>query len=136
MFKVYGTDSARDAYKAIKMFDEFKSEGFKSEGAVKDLIDEIKREVRRWANKPSNYFDGNVERRLVKEYGIDGFVELVMLPKDIDSEERANSYFREYIYIEPVNSPFDCTGRAFTGWYKLFNRNGRFYAYHSVDMDV
>lgn len=128
MFKVYGTDSARDAYKAIKMFDEFKSEA-----AVKDLIDEIKREVRRWANKP---FDGNVERRLVKEYGIDGYIELVALPEDIDSEERANDYFHEYIYIEPVNSPFDCTGRAFTGWYKLFNRNGRFYAYHSVNMDV
>lgn len=128
MFKVYGKESARDAYKAIKMFDEFKSEA-----AVKDLIDEIKREVRRWANKP---FDGSVERRLVKEYGIDGYIELVALPEDIDSEERANDYFHEYIYIEPVNSLFDCTGKAFTGWYKLFNRNSRFYAYHSVNMDV
>ena len=124
MFKVYGTESARDAYKAIKMFDEFKSAA-----AVKDLIDEIKREVRRWANKP-------IKRRLVKEYGIDGYVELVALPEGIDNEERANDYFHEYIYIEPVNSPFDCTGKAFTGWYKLFNRNGRFYAYHSVNMDV
>lgn len=131
MFKVYGKESARDAYKAIKMFSEMTIKD-----SVKGFTDEVKREVRRWANKPSNYFGGNVERRLVKEYGIDGYIELVALPENIDSEAKANSYFHEYIYIEPVNSLFDCTGKAFTGWYKLFNRNGRFYAYHSVNMDV
>ena len=133
MFNVYDKESARDAYKAIKMFDEFKSEG-----AVKDLTDEIKREVRRWTHKVNgdSFFDGDVERRVVKEYGIDGFTELVTLPEGIDNDEYASKFFHQYVYMEPDNSMYDCTGKAFTGWYKLFKRNGRYCAYHMVCMDV
>ena len=133
MFNVYDKETARKAYEAIRMFSAL------NDDAVKGMIADIKRNVRKWTHK-SNYttsfFDGDIERRIVKEYGIDGFVELVTLPDGIDNKEYANKFFHEYVYIEPVNSMYDCTGRAFTGWYKLFNRNGRFFAYHSVNFDV
>lgn len=134
MFKVYDVESARNAYKAIKMFTEFGKESI-----VKNLIDDIKRDLRKWSHKSYNvvsFFDGDIERRIVKDYGIDGFLELVMLPDSINSEENAKEFFHEHMYIEPINSMYDCTGRVFTGWYKLFNRNGRFISYHRVCMDV
>ena len=132
MFKVYGKESARDAYKAIKMFGEFKSEA-----AVKDLIDEIKREVRRWANDNGRTDDG-YGHRIIKENGIDGYIELVSLPDELCTMKEAERYFKENVYIESVPSMYDCTGRAFTSWYKLFMKQseGSFYAYHSVCFDV
>ena len=33
-------------------------------------------------------------------------------------------------------SAYDCTGQAFTSWYKVFVRGGRFWAYHHVSVDV
>ena len=133
MFRVYDKESARKAYEAIAMFSPL------NDDVVKGMIADIKRNVRKWTHKPCNleeYFDGNFERRIVKDNGIDGFVELVTLPDGIDNVEYAEKFFRQYVYMEPVNSMYDCTGKAFTCWYKLFNRNGRYLAYHSVCMDV
>ena len=40
------------------------------------------------------------------------------LPETIDSEEEARSYFEDVEYRPPINSPYDCTGLAFTAWYR------------------
>lgn len=133
MFKVYSKETARKAYEAIAMFTAL------NDDIVKDMVAELKRDVRKWTHKPSNvdtFFDGDVERRIVKDDGIDGFVELVTLPDGIDNVPYANKFFHEHVYIESRPSIYDCTGRAFTSWYKLFNRNGRFCAYHRVSFDV
>ena len=58
------------------------------------------------------------------------------LPKTITDEETAREWFEynEYMHIRP--SMYDCTGQLFTSWYKIIERNGRFYAYHCVSLDV
>lgn len=63
-------------------------------------------------------------------------VYLVALPETIDSKEGAKRYFEDVEYRPPINSPYDCTGWVFTSWYRLFERRGRWYAYHCLCMDV
>ena len=132
MFKVYDKESAKLAYKAIKMFEQYKDNA-----AIKAMIDETKRNLRKWTNRYNRDADGCLHR-IVKEYGIDGFVELVSLPDDICNMREVEEYFRDNVYMECAPSMYDCTGKAFTGWYKLFMKHseGSFYAYHSVCMDV
>ena len=131
MFKVYDTESARTAYKAIETFEKLNFD--------KDYIDDIKRNVREWTHRTSyleTFFDGDITRRMVKDYGIDGFIELIKLPEEISNTRWANIFFYEHIYIEPTHSIFDCTGKTFTGWYKLFKRKDGYYVYHHVCVDV
>lgn len=78
----------------------------------------------------------NRESKIVSDCGIDGYVELVELPYYITDVEDAEEYFRENIYIEPYRSMYDCTGKPFTAWYRLFRRHGKYMAYHRVAFDV
>ena len=76
---------------------------------------------------------------IVKDNGIDGFVELISFPEafdTIDGEDGAEEFFKTFFEIHARPSMYDCTGQAFTSWYKLFERNGRIYAYHCVGFDV
>lgn len=130
MFRVNDKETARKAYEAIRMFSAL------NDDVVKGMIADIKRNLREWTHKPSNIFDGNIQRRIVKDDGIDGFVELVTLPDDIDNVEYAEKFFHENVYMECRPSMYDCTGQLFTSWYKLFKRGNRFFAYHSVACDV
>ena len=50
---------------------------------------------------------------------------------DLKREMRAFFHRRHY-----YPSAYDCTGQAFTSWYKVFARGGRFWAYHRVSVDV
>lgn len=74
---------------------------------------------------------------MVKSYGMDGYVLKFPLPENITSAEDADEYFREYEYLYYRPSAYDCTGQHFTSWYKIFRKpDGRFWAYHSVSVDV
>ena len=135
MFKVNGTESARTAYKAIALFNKMPVK----DGAVQDLIIETKRNLRKWTHRGPAVNVGlgfMVTRRLVKDDGIDGYVELVSIPDVFDTADAADEFFRDFLYMECRPSMYDCTGQAFTGWYKLFKRHGRYHAYHSVAVDV
>lgn len=67
---------------------------------------------------------------------MDGYVVLMELPVFLESEEDAEEYFEGHYAIRTMPSIFDCTGRAFTSWYKIFRRRDRFFAFHSVCYDV
>lgn len=110
---------------------------------IMNHVVELKRNIRQYANRNVNYFNiGNgvmCERRIVKDNGIDGFVELISFPEafdTIDGEDGAEEFFKTFFEIHARPSMYDCTGQAFTSWYKLFERNGRIYAYHCVGFDV
>ena len=64
------------------------------------------------------------------------FAELLPLPEYIETMDEAVSYFEDYEYRPYYPSAYDCTGQAFTSWYKVFVRGGRFWAYHRVSVDV
>ena len=85
----------------------------------------------------------NVVRRdthshIVRDDGIDGYVELVQLPEDLDEVHKvvAADWFRANCYLESLPTPYDCSGQKFTNWFKLFRRQGHWFAYHSVSIDV
>lgn len=64
--------------------------------------------------------------------------EKLELPVHIFSHDAALSYFMTYFFHPHYNSMYDCTGRPFTNWYKLFQRETdlRWCAYHSWSIDV
>ena len=77
------------------------------------------------------------QRRVIYSKTIDGYIELIRLPSFIRDRESADEYFQENEYFPIVYSAYDCTGRLFTCWYKIFRRpDGSFWAYHSVGRDV
>lgn len=54
--------------------------------------------------------------------------------KNVLSLYSSSEAFQRYRHYYP--SAYDCTGQAFTSWYKVFVRGGRFWAYHRVSVDV
>ena len=101
-----------------------------------DFINEIKKEIRDYHKR-----ENERKERLIKDYGIDGGIVLLELPKEInsikiDSFELADEYFKAYEYRRCRPSMYDCTGQSFTNWYKIIKRNNKFYAYHSIGFDV
>lgn len=92
------------------------------------LVRAIKQEVRKWNRMDS-------ATHMVQDNG-DSVTLLVELPGHIKNQDVAECYFRNHHYRECLPSAYDCTGQLFTAWYKLFQRNGRWCAYHTICMDV
>lgn len=102
--------------------------------------------MRQYASRKPVYHVGmgfTCERRIIKDYGIDGYIEIVSIPEVFDEIEDsktdgpgAESFFRDFIEIQAVPSAYDCTGQSFTEWHKLVKRNGQYWAYHKVAIDV
>ena len=98
---------------------------------------EVKRSVRRFLHQPPAY--GPLEfRRIVRDDGMDGYVELVQLPHEMDDACRddAVEWFMHKCWMEAPMSMYDCSGRAFSCWAKSFRRRGAWWFYHSVEFDV
>ena len=108
----------------------------------RERVIELKRNLRQYAHRGTAVDVGMgfmCERRIVKDDGIDGYIELVSIPEVIDTldgEDGADEFFKTFLEIHARPSMYDCTGQAFTSWYKLFKRRGQFWAYHSVCFDV
>ena len=111
MFKINSYTDLKVAYEIL----EIAYESGRSQKAA-----DLKREMRTFFHRPVS------ERRIIQDDGIDGYTELLPLPEYIETMDEAVSYFEAY----------DCTGQAFTSWYKVFVRGGRFWAYHCVSVDV
>ena len=113
--------------------------GFGKPELIREEIINTKRELRAYSHK-DNTFDAGLgfmcERRIVKDAGMDGYMELVSIPDVFITFEEAEKFFEEFIEISAIPSMYDCTGQAFTNWYKIFKRRGQFWAYHSVGFDV
>ena len=107
--------------------------------SINNLIPQLKKELRHYAHRDNMEDVGmgfKVEHRIIKEYGIDGYIELVSIPAVFDNENDAVDFFFGFIDIPFIPSAYDCTGRPFTDWYRLIKRRGQFYAYHRVSFDV
>lgn len=102
------------------------------EQAVQEKIRELKTEIRGYFRKKAQ----EVQRSIVKDYGIDGYVVLYQLPDFLKNAEDATEYFEEEERMVCCPSMYDCTGQAFTSWYKIFERRGRMWVYHSIAFDV
>lgn len=90
-------------------------------------LDDLKRSIREYRDRPT--------LNIIKEYGIDGFIELDALPEQIETELDAEEYFEENMRLVCTPSQYDCTGQLFTSWHKLVKRRGRWYVYHAIACD-
>ena len=91
------------------------------------VVDALKRDIRAYFKKE----EGKPFRRLVKDEGVDGYVELMELPETEDPEK----WFDWNVRLS-CRSAYDCTGQAFTRWHYIFRRRGKLMCYHSVGYDV
>lgn len=123
---IRNSKNLRDAFKIVHFFKE------NGQGTLPTIID-VKREIRAYLGEEA---DSRLYRRIIKEES-DYYVELITLGEDDgETEAEAEAYFRETEFIPVTYSAYDCTGRPFTCWYKIFKRRGLWMAYHCVGFDV
>lgn len=129
MLDIKGKERLKYAYRLLAIMEQ-EAKKCPENKNLKNVVDDIKREIRQYTNKQLS------TDRMIKDYGIDGMVILQQLPGDLTSIEDAIEYFEEVekYYYRP--SAYDCTGQLFTTWYKVFERNGKFFVYHSIARDV
>ena len=94
-------------------------------------IAELKRNIRAYVHK-----DRSAGHKVVAENGIDSYTVLVTIPETCESMDDADKWFHDYEYIHMKYEAYDCTGRPFTSWYKIFQRHGQYMAYHHICLDV
>ena len=116
------------AYKALEVYKFLDSNNRLTSIGKMDCI-HIKQAIRSYSQRETT-------ERLVKSYDADGYIVLVTLPAHIRDEDAATAYFEEHMRIIAYPSLYDCTGRAFTCWYRIVERRDRFYVYHRIAYDV
>ena len=106
------------------------------QGNMQDFVKKQKEEIRNYYRHEKAFDQMRQNERLVKDYGIDGYILLYALPETLKTEKEADNFFNENERIYYRDYGFDCTGQLFTSWYKIFKRRNRFYVYHSFSRDV
>lgn len=133
MMEVNNKNEARMAFDIIKSVTDCVTEdnGRKAHRLLSNAnhLAELKREVRRYIKKSSN-------SHIIKDDGIDGYIELIKLPSDIDSLEKATNYFGQHYCRRFIYCAYDCTGQSFTAWYRIFKRGNGYIVYHCVSFDI
>lgn len=119
----------RVAYEILDLLNDGAHTFSNPERLARCIVD-TKRAIRLYTHREVDY-----DRRIIKDNGMDGYISLERLPADIRDMEEAKRFFERFMTYEYQPSPFDCTGQAMTNWFKVFPRNGGFYAYHSVSFD-
>lgn len=126
---VKNENDLRTAYMTLKFL---KETGFEQAEPVQSYIKVLKKDIRDYFKRKEQEPQG----RIVKSYGIDGFIELIPLPEFLESIEEAKAYFEANKVMVCRHSAYDCTGQLFTCWYKIIERQGKHFAYHRVACDV
>lgn len=98
--------------------------------AVKELLVDAKREVRRHVNRLVDN-----DRRIIKQ-DWDYYIMRINLPSWIKTKEEAEEWFERNEFIDYIPRDYDCTGQLFTSWHRLFKVNDLWICYHCVSMDV
>lgn len=107
----------------------------KVDNSVKEKVGEV---IKSYKKDIRSYYKHNRKRlntSLVKDYGIDGYIEKIELPF-MFSKDEANRYVESNIVMEYYTSQYDCTGQCFTSWYRIYkNSKNRYICYHRVSVD-
>ena len=114
----------QDAYLFLRMLQSQKP------GSPK--ISELKREIRAFQNRAPR----PEERRVYLGSDYDGCSYIEPLPESVKTEEQAEAYFEHFIERHCIPSQYDCTGQTFTVGHRVFRRQGCWWVYHIVGLDV
>ena len=108
MFKITDVEKLRDAYTLLAFIRDTTTAEQKSGMAA--FIASIKKEIRAYNNRPAP------DSRIIEERGIDGYIELVQLPNELDKANKVDAaeWFRENHYYEVYPTAYDCSGQRFT----------------------
>lgn len=97
----------------------------------KNVENGMKRSVRKFSQMESN------KKIISEESDGSSYVSLVKMDVPMESSiEEVDNYFMENHFMTVFYSQYDCTGRPYTGWYKLVKRSNGWFAYHEVCFDV
>ncbi len=129
MFNINDTASLRAAYSFVRTLREV-TVPVENVARRDRHIADVKREIREFTHRAAS------RSHIVRDDGVDGYVELVQLPEALDEAPKvvAADWFRANRYLEFLPAPYDCPGQKFTNWFKLFRRQGHWFAYHSVSI--
>ena len=127
---IRNTRELKISYQMIDVYNSLKPETPDQERILREQVCKLKREIREYNRKPVD------EARIIRDDGFDSCIVLIPLPERIKTKEAAHDYFMDTEYRECRPSMYDCTGQIFTHWFKIISRHGRFWAYHSMGMDV
>lgn len=133
MFEITDAEKLRDAYTLLAFIrDDVPTTTAEQKSGLAAFMVSIKKEIRAYNNRPAP------DSRIIEEHGINGYIELVRLPDELDdlNEDDAAEWFQANRYYEFRPTYYDCSGQRFTNWYKLHRRCGHWFAYHSVSFDV
>lgn len=116
-------DSLLFVEKAVNMA---MAQGLSIDGTkAKAFINDLKQAIRAYNRRKS-------DRRIISgDY--DGYIELIEVPQGITD---VDAWFDDNERLICTPSIYDCTGQAFTMWYKAVNRGGKWFVYHKVGFDV
>lgn len=127
MQEIRSAREMRINYEHLKMYEAFYQE--RPAEHIADAVKDIKKAIRKYRDRPETTV-------LVKDFGIDGEIWLHELPENVHDKQTALEVFKKNYYLEAPGGIYDCTGKAFTGWYKIFKRRGRWMVYHRICVDV
>jgi len=127
--KITNSRELRCAYELLEIYKELVPQTAEAEERLHDHVCNLKRDIRKYNRQPSG------DPRVLRS-DFDSALVLLPLPEFLTGMEAATEYFlsEEYRVCRP--SMYDCTGQVFTNWFKIILRHGRFWAYHSMSMDV
>lgn len=127
--RIQNKDDLKVAYTELLILQEF-CPICREPDKIKRHIIELKCSIREYGHSEAP------SRKIVQDYGFDGYVLKIQLPEYVETKEEAEEYMEEIEKLEMRPTQWDCSGQAFTNWYKVFNTNGSWRAYHSIGFDV
>lgn len=103
------------------------------EESYKEEIIKAKREIRKIHNKDNKLRAENQNKHIVKDYGIDGWIEKEIFTNT--TAEKVTAYAEEN-WMESKPSMYDCTGQLFTSWFEVFEVEDKIILYTKYNFDV
>lgn len=103
------------------------------EESYKEEIIKAKREIRKIHNKDNKLRAENQNKHIVKDYGIDGWIEKEIFTNT--TAEKVTAYAEENL-MECKPSMYDCTGQVFTSWFEVFEVEDKIILYTKYSFDV
>lgn len=94
-------------------------------GKTQKYILDLKQSIREYNHRKT-------DRRIITG-DCDGVLELVDVPQGVTD---IDAWFDENERRVCMPSMYDCTGQAFTEWYKIVKRAGGYKVYHMIGYDV
>lgn len=124
--EIYNRRDLRIAYEQILFLKQLKDE-YGDDLRIGKHLKRLKQDIRKYNNRVEE-----IPRRLVKDNGMDGYIELIEMPETEDPEE----WFNCNVRLNYRPSMYDCTGQAITCNHKIFRRREKLMCYHDVCFDL